>query len=133
MPTGSEFSRVDFRPQDSNYQTHDEERSDKFSPNSTIPDAPPVPKDVYPNLGGRYSGGANPFSSDVEADPKLLHEETRAGVEAHASMNESYGLCQPVATPLRDDLTSQGNTLEPGNAAPEPDFKIPLDKDVLNQ
>ena len=51
------------------------------------------------------------FSSDANGDPKALLESTRPGINAHASLNEAYGLMQPVATLgshpwLRDSLTN---------------------------
>src|SRR5260370_21358809 len=69
------------------------------------------------------------FSSNKPGDPRELLEQTRAGVDAPASMNESYGLCQPVATLgshlwLRDSLTNTSEK-EAGNAEPFPSGKLP--------
>lgn len=71
---------------------------------------------------------------EVNGDPKALLESTRPCIEAHADMNYTYGLCQPVTTLgchpwLRDSLSTTGED-EPGNAEPASDLKVPFeDKD----
>jgi hypothetical protein len=94
------------------------------------PQGPEVPQDDYPNLRGYGFDADNPqFSSKMSGDPIDLMESTRADVQAHADMNAVYGLNQPVATLgshpfLRDEL-SNPTELEPGNAAPFAEVKIP--------
>jgi len=90
----------------------------------------PVPAYQYPNnFNYGHDSDNRRFSSDKPRDPRELLEQTRAGVDAHASMNESYGLCQPVATLgshpwLRDSLTNTSEK-EAGNAEPFPCGKLP--------
>jgi hypothetical protein len=78
------------------------------------------------NLG--VSGNSR-FSQDKEGDPLRLMEQTRASVNAHADLNASYGLFQPVATIgshpfLRDEL-SNPTEIEAGNESPFADAKLP--------
>lgn len=66
-------------------------------------------------------------------DPVKLMESTRAGIQAHADLNEEYGLCQPEATLgchpwLRDSLATVGED-EPGNAEPVKGQKQPFNDD----
>jgi hypothetical protein len=100
------------------------------------PSAPDTPhaatpeQQVYPNVFGYgYDESNRMFSQDKENDPIRLMEQTRAGIDAHASLNESFGLYQPVATLgshpfLRDELANPTER-EPGNAEPFPDVKLP--------
>lgn len=106
MPTGNEFTDVRFD------------------------NADPVDAGNYPNAKGYgYDPDNSQFSSKMSGDPISLLESTRQSVEAHADLNASYGLLQPVATLgshpfLRDGLTTP-DELAPGNAEPQPGLKIP--------
>src|SRR5437762_1349587 len=109
MPTGNEYSDIRFdgsqsaEGQDSNLGTGGDYAFAAYAPATTD-----VMAGTYPNLAGPNPENRQ-FSSDKESDPIRLMEQTRAGIEAHASLNESYGLFQPVATLgshpwLRDSL-----------------------------
>jgi hypothetical protein len=136
MPTPNDFSRLNFAPQDSNYRMHGDERSGEFAENAAAPEAPTLAEDTYPGMlnDSRYGSGANPFSTDVEADPKLLHQEARESVDAHADLMRAYGYGMPIATLgshpwLRDDMADR-STREPGQAEPEAPLGIPQQKAV---
>jgi hypothetical protein len=94
------------------------------------PETPDVALGDYPNLRGYgYDPTNSQFSQDKENDPIRLMEQTRAGIDAHANLNESFGLYQPVATLgshpfLRDEL-SNPTEREAGNAEPFPTVKLP--------
>jgi hypothetical protein len=94
------------------------------------PATPEVPLGDYPNLRGYgYDPTNSQFSQDKEGDPIRLMESTRTAVNAHADLNQSYGLNQPVATLgshpfLRDEL-SNPTEREAGNAEPFPTEKLP--------
>jgi len=73
----------------------------------------PTPND-FTDFQFNASDKDNPqFTSDKTGDPQALLEQTRGGVDAHAELNESFGLCQPVADMgqhawLRDGLAKSG-------------------------
>lgn len=69
------------------------------------------------------AGNSNPqFSSRDTGNPESLLAETKAGIDAHADMQYTFGLCSPVAGLgehpwLRDELTNSGQK-QPGNETP---------------
>jgi hypothetical protein len=119
MPTNSEFDAV--------YSDGSKSRERGYG---NLAAAGDVFTDNYTNLRGYgYDPINSQFSQDKEGDPIRLLESTRPGIDAHASMNESFGLCQPAATLgshpfLRDELANP-TELEPGNAEPQQGLKIP--------
>jgi hypothetical protein len=136
VPTPNDFSDFQFGKQDSTYSNHGESRVGDYgqvnptltapAPNPTVTDTP-----AYPDIRGYGYDPSNPqFSQDKENDPRALLEQTRSGVEAHASLNAAYGLNQPTATLgshpwLRDGLTVT-NEDEAGNAVPTTNMKVPF-------
>jgi hypothetical protein len=95
-----------------------------------------TPENVYPNTTNSTGMDEHnrQFSSDVNGDPKALLQQAREGVDAHADLMQAYGLNQPVATLgshpwLRDELANP-TELEPGNAEPTVDLKIPKRQNV---
>lgn len=81
-------------------------------------------------------GGDNSFqsSSKMSGDPKELLQNAKEGVESHADLVNAYGYNLPVATLgshawLRDELANPSQE-EPGNAAPEVNFKVPKRQSV---
>ena len=69
------------------------------------------------------------FSSDKNGDPRAMLQSTASSIASHASLNEAYGLMQPVATIgshpwLRDSLTNTGD-MEAGNMEPSQNVKLP--------
>ena len=76
------------------------------------------------------SGPTGQSSSRGSGDPVQLMNSTKAGIKAHADLNEAYGLCQPEATlgshPWLRDSLADPSELEPGNAEPSIDQKMPF-------
>jgi hypothetical protein len=135
MPTPNDFSNVRFRSQQDDYGT-------KYPPSATgeqNPQAPgTVPQETLRGLDGNQFYRPEPdnrqFSSKMSGDPKELVESTRAGVEAHADLLESYGIGMPVAGLgvhpwLRDSLAAP-SPKEPGNAEPNQKYQrgMPFDE-----
>lgn len=123
MPTGSDFSRVDFTKQDQSYASHGDNATGEYGqvvPSSTLPDPA---QDNYPNpFGYGFDANNRQFSSDVDGDPIALCQSTKPGIDAHADMQYAFGLCSPVAGLgthgwLRDSLTNTGQK-QPGNEQP---------------
>jgi hypothetical protein len=132
VPTNSEFSDVRLGKDQSATRQQDNlgaggEHGYDVHP---LAQPPAVAEDNYPNIFGQgYDPANRMFSQDKENDPRALLEQTRAGVDAHASMNAAYGLYQPVATLgshpfLRDELANPTER-EAGNAEPFPSEKLP--------
>jgi hypothetical protein len=130
MPTPNDYS--DFRfgkdhsatRQEGNFGTGGDYGATSNAPTSN------VAADTYPNAEGYGYDASNPqFSSDKEGDPIKLLESTRPGIDSHADLNYSYGLCQPVATlgnhPLLRDELSNPTEKEAGAAEPDYDIKVP--------
>jgi hypothetical protein len=74
------------------------------------------------------------FSSKMSGNPEELCESTRPGIEAHADLMHVYGYNMPVATMgshpwLRDGLANTSE-LEPANAEPKREYKIPARQSV---
>jgi hypothetical protein len=133
MPTNSEYSIVRCdgdmsRERGEGRQGPSGEPHGMASPYA--PETPGDPSQTYPDVWRYGYDSENPqFSSKMSGDPVELLESTRPGIDAHAALNESYGLCQPVATLgshpfLRDELSSP-TELEPGNAEPKSGLQIP--------
>jgi len=125
MPTPNDFSDFRFRP-------NENQRGGDFSPTADAPPAPEVSPGAYPNVRNYGFDPMNSqftsrpeFSTEEPSIPEILHESTRASIEAHANLNEAYGLCQPEATLgshpwLRDSFATPAED-EPGNASPTVD------------
>jgi hypothetical protein len=133
VPTNSEFSDVRFdksqsaERQQGNLGVSGEHGYDRRPADFA---APPVTADIYPNIFNYgYDSGNRMFSQDKENDPRALLESTRAGVNAHADLNASYGLTQPVATlgshPFLRDGLANSSEREAGNESPFTDAKLP--------
>lgn len=76
------------------------------------------------------AGPTGQSSSKMSGDPIELLNSTKECIQRHADLNEVYGLCQPAATlgshPWLRDSLADPSELEPGNAAPSIDQKMPF-------
>ncbi len=125
------FSAVDTcrNSDEGSYKTHGGSKSGEFEQASPqyINGAPYPGTNMVPS-----PTPSKQFASDVNGNPDVLLETTRASVMQHSDLNQAYGLNQPVAGLgthpwLRDSLATQGET-EPGNAEPSHDEQIPMRK-----
>jgi hypothetical protein len=132
MPTPNDFYNFQFSP-------NRNAAGGDYSPTADAAAAPAVSHGNYPNLRTYGYDATNrqfttrpEFATEEPSIPELLHESTRASVEAHADLNEAYGLCQPEATLgchpwLRDEL-AEPSPAEPGNAEPYAAAKVPFNE-----
>lgn len=120
MPTGNEYSRVIFgSPQGDNQGENSGDFGQINGQTLPWPGDAMVPEPVP----------SKQFSSDVTGNPEELCRQTLPNIEAHADLNYTYGLCQPVSTLgshawLRDEL-SNTTEYEPGNAVVKDSIKTP--------
>jgi hypothetical protein len=130
MPTGSDFSRVDFGKQQDDYrQRYQDSATGEFDPQApgTVPESTVEDTRFIPAEISNFQ-----FSSKMSGDPKELAQNARQGVEAHASILEAYGYNMPLATMgthpwLRDGL-ADASQKEPGNGQPVAGAGIPGEK-----
>lgn len=127
MPTPNEFSRVNFGGDgESSYERRSGQgRTGNFE--QARPEAGLLPEygsDLVPT-----PSRSPQFSSDVNGKPEALLSSTKAGIQAHAELNQCYGLGQPIATlgshPWLRDECAVTSTDEPANTVPKPNLGIP--------
>jgi hypothetical protein len=127
------FSRVSFGGDNtSDYKTRSSQGQTGNFGQAVGPNGPKASTNQVPS-----PSPSKQFSSDTNGNPNALLAASRPSVDAHASLNECYGLTQPIATPgshpwLRDSLTNT-STEEAGNAGPNQVRGVPLQRSAPNK